>query len=45
MHNHLMEHDEFITKIHDRLKQAQQHYKWFYDQKHKEVEFAVGQQV
>jgi hypothetical protein len=45
VHNQLMERDEFIAEIHDCLKQAQQHYKQFYDQKHKEVEFVVGQWV
>jgi hypothetical protein len=37
--------DEFLAEIKERLEQAQQHYKKFYDARHREVEFAVGQWV
>jgi hypothetical protein len=37
--------DEFLAEIKERLEQAQQQYKKFYDTKHHEVEFAVGQWV
>jgi hypothetical protein len=37
--------DEFLVEIKERLEQAQQQYKKFYDTKHHEVEFAVGQWV
>jgi hypothetical protein len=41
----LQERDEFLLEIRERLEQAQQCYKGFYDQKHREVEFAVGDWV
>jgi hypothetical protein len=41
----LRERDEFVLEIRERLKQAQQRYKGFYDRKHREVEFAVGDWV
>jgi hypothetical protein len=41
----LQERDEFLLEIWERLEQAQQRYKGFYDQKHREVEFAVGDWV
>jgi hypothetical protein len=37
--------DEFLAEIKECLEQAQQHYKKFYDARHCEVEFAVGQWV
>jgi hypothetical protein len=37
--------DEFLAEIKERLEQAQHQYKKFYDTKHREVEFAVGQWV
>jgi hypothetical protein len=40
-----MKHDKFIAEIHDRLELVQQHYRRSCDQKHREVEFAVGQLV
>jgi hypothetical protein len=41
----LHERDEFLLEIRERLEQAQQHYKGFYDHKHREVEFIVGDWV
>jgi hypothetical protein len=41
----LRERDEFVLEIRERLEQAQQRYKGFYDRKHWEVEFAVGDWV
>jgi hypothetical protein len=41
----LRERDEFVLEIRERLEQAQQRYKGFYDRKHREVEFAVGNWV
>jgi hypothetical protein len=41
----LHERDEFLLEIRERLEQAQQCYKGFYDHKHCEVEFAVGDWV
>jgi hypothetical protein len=37
--------DELLAEIKERLEQAQQQSKKFYDTKHREVEFAVGQWV
>jgi hypothetical protein len=37
----LAEHDEFLAEIHDRLEQAQQHYKSYYDKKHRDLQFSV----
>jgi len=37
--------DEFLAEVHDRLEQAQQHYKAVYDQRHRPVEFLPGQWV
>jgi hypothetical protein len=36
---------KFLVEIHEWLDQAQQHYKLFYDKKHQELEFEVGQWV
>jgi hypothetical protein len=33
------------ARLHEWLDQAQQHYKLFYDKKHQELEFEVGQWV
>ena len=41
----LLERDEFIAEIRDRLEQAQQYSKHQYDKKHRELSFAVGQWV
>jgi hypothetical protein len=41
----LQERDEFLLEIRERLEQAQQRYKGFYDHKHHEVEFVVGDWV
>jgi hypothetical protein len=38
-----IEGDEFLMEIRKRLVQVQQHYKVFYDRKHREVEFRTGQ--
>jgi hypothetical protein len=37
----LAERDEFLTEIRDRLEQAQQHYKSYYDKKHRDFQFSV----
>uniref|UniRef100_A0A0A9CM28 Integrase catalytic domain-containing protein n=1 Tax=Arundo donax TaxID=35708 RepID=A0A0A9CM28_ARUDO len=41
----MMDRDEFLAKIRDRLEQAQQYAKCQYDRKHREVTFSVGQWV
>jgi hypothetical protein len=41
----LQDRDEFLLEIRERLEQAQQQYKNFYDRKHWEVSFKVGQWV
>jgi hypothetical protein len=41
----LKERDEFLGEIRDRLEQAQQHLKEYYDRKHQPVDFEVGQWV
>jgi hypothetical protein len=41
----LTERNEFLVEIKDRLEHAQQYYKLYYDRKHHEVEFQVGQWV
>jgi hypothetical protein len=41
----LQERDEFLLEICERLEQAQQQYKNFYDRKNREVSFNVGQWV
>jgi hypothetical protein len=45
VHEQLWERDEFVLEIRERLEHAQQRYKGFYDRKHREVEFAVGDWV
>jgi hypothetical protein len=41
----MLEHDEFLMEIRERLEQAQQHYKMYYDRGHRELEFEEGQWV
>jgi hypothetical protein len=41
----LSERDEFLVETRERLEQAQNYYKLYYDRKHQEVEFQVGQWV
>jgi len=41
----LLERDEFIAEVRDRLEQAQQYSKHQYDKKHREISFTVGQWV
>jgi hypothetical protein len=41
----LLERDEFLLEVRDRLKQAQSYHKAAYDKKHRDVEFMVGQWV
>jgi hypothetical protein len=41
----MTERDEFLMEIRERLEQSQQQYKRFYDAKHRDVEFVVGQWV
>jgi hypothetical protein len=45
VHNQLMERDEFVDEIQDRLEQVQQLYKTNYDRNHRDVEYQVGQWV
>ena len=41
----MLERDEFLAEVRDRLEQAQQYSKHQYDKKHRELFFAVGQWV
>ena len=41
----LLERDEFLAEVRDRLEQAQQYSKVQYDRKHRELSFGVGQWV
>jgi hypothetical protein len=41
----LQDRDEFLAEVRERLEQAQQHYKDFYDRKHRELEFQAGDWV
>jgi hypothetical protein len=41
----MMERDEFLAEVRDRLEQAQQHYKSVYDKHHRSLEFQKGQWV
>jgi hypothetical protein len=45
VHHQLLERDEFLVEICDRLEQAQQRYKYFYDERHRDLMFDVGQWV
>jgi hypothetical protein len=38
----MLERDEFLMEIRERLVQVQQHYKMYYDQEHCELEFEEG---
>jgi hypothetical protein len=35
-------HDEFLAEVRERLEQAQQHHKAFYDRKHRQLDFVVS---
>jgi hypothetical protein len=37
--------DTFLSEVHDRLEQAQQHYKAIYDRRHRQLVFQPGQWV
>jgi hypothetical protein len=39
----LRDRNEFLMEIRERLEQAHQHYKLFYNRHHRELEFAPGQ--
>jgi hypothetical protein len=41
----MQDRDEFLLEVRERLEQAQQQYKHFYDHKHQDVSFAIGQWV
>jgi hypothetical protein len=41
----MQDHDKFLLKVRGQLKQAQQQYKHFYDCKHRDISFTVGQWV
>ena len=41
----MLERDEFLAEVRDRLEQAQQYSKQQYDKKHRELSFEVGQWV
>lgn len=45
MERALLDRDEFLAEVRDRLEQAQQHYKAVYDRRHRPLEFAPGQWV
>jgi hypothetical protein len=45
VHQQLLTRDEFFAEIRDRLEQAQQHYKMFYDHRYRELSFEEGQWV
>jgi hypothetical protein len=45
VHQELVDHDEFLAEIRERLKLAQQCYKSYYDRGHRDMEFEVGQWV
>jgi hypothetical protein len=45
VHQQLLTCDEFFAEIRDRLEQAQQHYKMFYDHRYRELSFKEGQWV
>jgi hypothetical protein len=42
VHQQLMERDEFICQVQERLEQAQNHYKLQYDRNHRELKFHPG---
>jgi hypothetical protein len=37
VHKQMLDRDEFLMEIGERLDQVQQHYKMFYDKKHQEL--------
>jgi hypothetical protein len=39
----LRDHDEFLAEVRERLEQAQQQHKAFYDHKHQPLDFMVGE--
>ena len=41
----MLDRDEFLAEVRDRLEQAQQHYKAVYDRRHRPVHYAPGQWV
>jgi hypothetical protein len=41
----LVDRDEFLVEVHDRLNQAQRHYKDYYDKKHHDLKFATDDKV
>ncbi|KAJ1264897.1 hypothetical protein BS78_08G037100 [Paspalum vaginatum] len=41
----LVDRDEFLAEIHDRLEQAQQYHKAQYDRRHRDAIFSLGQWV
>jgi hypothetical protein len=45
MDQQLTDRDEFLVEIRDRLEQAQQVYRHFYNKKHRELVFSVGDWV
>jgi hypothetical protein len=45
VHNQLFDWDEFVMEIRERLEQAQQCYKLFYDRQHRDVVYEPGQWV
>jgi hypothetical protein len=45
VHAQLLERDEFIMEIHERLLQVQQQYKMYYDHTHRTLDFEVNQWV
>jgi hypothetical protein len=45
VHQHLIEHDEFLAEIWERLELAQQMYKAYYNRNHCDAEYQVGQWV
>jgi hypothetical protein len=45
VHQPLAERDEFQQEIRDRLEQSQQYFNSFYDKKHREMTYAIGDWV
>jgi hypothetical protein len=45
VHHQMMDQDEFLAKVWDRLEQAQHHYKMLYNCKHRDFLFKVEQWV
>jgi hypothetical protein len=38
----MLERNEFLLEVRERLEQTQQHHKAFYDRHHRQLEFMVG---